>query len=237
MTDADLRSAVVAAVATLLGALALGPVFTSSAWLAPVLAVVLTVLAGGLLLRVGGAALWSVLTHGRVPSGRVSAIGTALVPLGQLVLLLAVLTALFAPGEAIAGVIPTPGSLEQLLGVLGHGSAELQEQATPALPLTGLLALTAVFVGVLAVLVDLVTVGGRQATLAGLALLVLFCIPVATVTGTIGLMAFVGPTAGLALLMWTDQRRRLAATGGTSRRSGVSGGLAALRTGTAAVAT
>jgi len=236
MTDLDLRSAVAAAAATLLGSAALGPVFTSAAWLAPVLAVVLTVLAGGLLLRAGGAALWSGLSHGRVPSARLSGLGTALVPLGQLLLLLAVLTALFAPAEAIAGVVPTPGSLEQLLGVLGDGSAELQEQATPALPLTGLLALTAVLVGVLAVLVDLVTVGARQATLAGLALLVLFCIPVATVTGTIGLVAFAGPPAGLALLMWTDQRRRLAATGRTTRHSGVTGGLAALRTGTVAVA-
>ncbi|SOE02787.1 DUF3488 and transglutaminase-like domain-containing protein [Blastococcus haudaquaticus] len=236
MTDPDLRSAVVAATATLLGSAALSPVYTSAAWLTPVLAVVLTVLAGGLLLRVGGAALWSALARGRSPSPRVSALGTALVPLGQLALLLAVLTALFAPTEAISGIVPTPGSVEQLLAVLADGSAELQEQATPALPLTGLLALTSVFVGVLAVLVDLVTVGGRQATLAGFALLVLFCVPVATVTGTIGLVAFVGPAAGLALLMWSDQRRRLAATGRTSRRSGVTGGLAALRTGTVAVA-
>ena len=236
MTDLDVRSAVSAATATLLGSAALSPVYTSGAWLAPVAAAVLTVLAGGLLLRGGGPALWSSLTRGRAPAGRVAALGTALVPFGQLLLLLAVLTALFAPAEAIAGIVPTPGSLQQLGAVLADGSAELQEQATPALPLTGLLALTAVFVGALAVLVDLVTVSGRQATLAGLALLVLFCVPVATVTGTIGLVAFAGPAAGLALLMWTDQRRWLAATGRTTRRSGVAGGVAALRTGTVAVA-
>jgi hypothetical protein len=237
VTGPDLRSAVAAAAATLLGAAALFPVFTSAAWLRPVLAVVLAVLAGGLLLRVGGAALWSALPHGRVASGRSSALGAALVPFGQLLLVLAVLTALFAPAEAIVGVIPTPSSTEQLLTILVNGAAEIREQATPALPLTGLLALVAVVVGVLAVLVDLVSVGGRQATLAGLALLVLFCIPVATITGTIGLAAFAGPTAGAALLMWTDQRRRLATSGRVPRRAGVLGGLAAVRTGTVAVAT
>jgi hypothetical protein len=236
MNDSDVRSAGAAAVATLLGAAALTPVYTSTAWLAPVLAVLLTVLAGGLLLRVGGAALWAVLTRGRTPGARVSALGVALVPVGQVLLLLAVLTALFAPAEAIAGVFPTSGSLEQLVGVLGDGSAELREQATPALPLTGLLSITAVFVGLIAVLVDLVTVAGRQATLAGLGLLVLYCVPVATVTGTIGLVALAAPATGFALLMWTDQRRRLASSGRTTRRSGVAGGLAALRIGTAALA-
>jgi len=236
VSDVDVRSAMAAAGATFLGAAALTPVFTSAAWLGPVLAVVLTVLAGGLLLRTGGPALWASLTRGRRPGAAVSAVGVALVPAGQLVLLLAVLTALFAPGEAIGGLVPTPGSLEDLAAVLTEGSAELQEQATPALPLTGLLALTAVFVGLIAVLVDLVTVAGRQATLAGLGLLVLYCIPVATVTGAIGLVALAAPAAGLALLMWTDQRRRLAATGRTTRHTGVTGGLAAIRIGVAALA-
>ncbi|TFV61866.1 UNVERIFIED_ORG: transglutaminase domain-containing protein [Bacillus sp. AZ43] len=235
MSDPDLRGAGVAAAATLLGSAALTPVFTSGAWLAPVVAVVLTVLAGGLVLRVGGAALWSVVARGR-PAARVaSGLGTLLVPLGQLALLLGVLTALFAPAEAIGGLVPTGASLRDLAGVLADGSAELREQATPALALTGLLALTAVSVGVLAVLVDLVTVAGRQATLAGLGLLVLYCIPVATITGTIGLAAFAGPAAGLALLMWADQRRRLASTGRTTRRSGVTGAFTALRVGAVAL--
>jgi hypothetical protein len=235
MSDQDVRAAGAAAVATLLGAAALTPVYTSAAWLAPVLAVVLTVLAGGLLLRAGGAALWAGLTRGRAPSARLSALGVTLVPVGQLALALCVLTAMFAPAQAIAGAVPTPTSLEQLAAVLADGSAELREQATPALPLTGLLALTAVFVGLIAVLVDLVTVAGRQAALAGLGLLVLYCVPVSTITGSIGLVALVAPAAGLALLLWTDQRRRLTGSQGTARRSGGTGGLAALRIGVAAL--
>ncbi|TQN43426.1 transglutaminase superfamily protein [Blastococcus colisei] len=236
MTDQDVRPAVAAAVATFLGAAALTPVYTSGAWVGPVLAVVLTVLAGGLLLRTGARALWAGPLRGGAPSARVSALGVALVPVGQLLLVLAVLTALFAPAEAIAGVVPTSASLEQLVAVFADGSAELREQATPALPLTGLLSLTVFFVGLIAVLVDLVTVAGRQATLAGLGLLVLYCVPVATVTGGIGLVALAAPAAGLALLMWSDQRSRLASAGRTSRRSGGTGGRTAVRIGLAALA-
>ena len=239
MTDEDVRAAGGAAVATLLGAAALTPVYTSPAWVAPIVAVVLTVLAGGLLLRAAGAALRAGLTHRHLSSRRLSALGVALVPVGQLALVLCVLTALFAPARAIAGALPTGASLRQLAAVLGEGSAELREQATPALPLTGLLALTAVFVGLIAVLVDLVTVAGRQATLAGLGLLVLYCVPVATITGGIGFLALVAPAAGLALLMWTDQRRRLGGSGWAARRrvgTGALAALAALRIGVAALA-
>jgi transglutaminase-like putative cysteine protease len=235
MTDQDVRAAGAAALATLLGAAALTPVYTSGAWLGPVVAVVLTVLAGGLLLRAGGPALWGALARGRAPSDRLSALGVALVPVGQLALVLCVLTALFAPARAIAGIIPTRLSLERLAAVLARSPVELREQATPALPLTGLLALTAVFVGLIAVLVDLVTVAGRQAALAGLGLLVLYCVPVATITGSIGLVALAAPAAGLALLLWTDQSRRLAGSGRTAREVGGAGGLAALRIGAAAL--
>jgi hypothetical protein len=230
MSAADVRSAGAAACATLLGALALTPVYSSAAWLLPVVAVVLVVLAGGLLLRVGGPALWSRVAPGRPVPGRVAAAGVALVPLVQLFLVLALLTARWAPTGALLGVIPTRRSLTALAVVMGNGGAELREQATPALALPGLLAVTTVFVGLLAVLVDLVAVAGRQAALAGLGLLVLYCVPVVTITGGIGLIALAAPAAGLALLLWTDQRRRV---GGASRPPGP-GLVALLGTGTVA---
>lgn len=240
MTGPDVRAAGAAALATLLGACALAPVFSSGAWLLPVAAVVLVVLTGGLLLRVGGPALWARLTHGRPIPGRVAALGVAVVPLGQLALILALLTARYAPRDALLGVVPTRSSLADLAGVLANGGAELREQATPALPLTGLLALTTVFVGVIAVVVDLVAVAGRQAALAGVGLLVLYSVPVTTITGGIGLVALTAPAVGLALLLWTDQRRRVGspsrrAEPGLAARLGT-GTLAALRIGAAALA-
>ncbi len=231
MSGADVRRSVAAAVATLLGAGALTPVFTSWAWLPPVTAAVLTVLAGGLLLRAGAASMASDRRGRR----RAVAAVTALVPLGQLFLVLCLLTALYAPADAFAGVLPTRSSLGQLGAVLTSGSAEMQEQATPALPLTGLLALTTVLVALVAVAVDLVAVAGRQPAAAGLGLLVLFCVPVSTIVGGIGWIALAAPAVGMALLLWADQHERLGLGDRDGRRLLGTGGAAALRIGTAAL--
>src|SRR3954470_8874182 len=236
MSGPDVRSAVAAAAATLLGACALTPVYTTGLWFPPVFAVVAVVLAGGLLLRLGGAALWEWAGPGRpVPDG-VAGAWVSVVPLGQLFLVLCLLTARFAPGKAFAGVLPTPSSLSALGSVLSDGSAEMREQATPALPLAGLLALTALFVGLVAVTIDLVAVAGRQPALAGLGLLVLYCVPVSTITGGIGLTALVAPATGLAVLLWADQHRRLARRARSDRRTRLgTGTLLAVRTGVLAL--
>jgi transglutaminase-like putative cysteine protease len=237
MTTAEVRTSVAAAGATLLGALALGPVFATGGWFPPVLAVVVSVLLGGLLLRTVPPALWQRVRPGRPLPRLVGGAGVVLLPIAQLALLGCVLTALYAPGQALWGVLPTPGSLAALGEVFVEGASEMREQAPPALPLTGLLALTALLVGLIAVAVDLVAVGGGQATLAGLGLLVLFCIPVSTITGGVGVLAIAGPAAGLALLLWTDQRRRLAVPRQPGRHSALgTGTVAALRTGFVALA-
>ncbi|MGY1639483.1 transglutaminaseTgpA domain-containing protein, partial [Geodermatophilus sp. SYSU D00742] len=233
---AEAGTAVAAAVATALGTCALVPVFTDRSWLPPVLAAVAVVTVGGLLLRGAGALLWASLAPGRPVPLRWAAVGVPLVPVGQLALLTCLLTGVFAPERALGSWLPTRGSLTDLVLVLADGSAELQEQATPALPLTGLLALTTLMVGLVAVVVDLVAVGGRQPALAGLGLLVLFCVPVSTVTGTIGALPVAAPAAGLALLLWADQHRRLRhrPAGGHRPLLGT-GTLTALRTGAVAV--
>lgn len=218
-----------AAVATALGAWALGPVFTRPAWVPPALAAIAVVAATGLLLRAAGPALWAWASGGRALPARAAAAGVPLVPLGQLAALLCLMTLLFSPAGAIGGWLPTPRSLAGLGAVLTDGSAEIREQSTPALPLTGLLALTVLLVGIVAVVVDLIAVGGRQPALAGLGLLVLFCVPVSTVTGSIGLAAVAAPAAGLALLLWADQSRRLAGRAGSTGRGGA-GALAATAT-------
>jgi transglutaminase-like putative cysteine protease len=233
MRPGDLRTAGAAATATVLGSSALAPVYAAGDWLLPVLAVVLVVLAGGLLLRVGGPALWARATQGRPAPGRVSAAGVLLVPVGQAFLVVCLLTAMYAPGAAIAGLLPTPTSLADLAGVLAEGGAELREQATPALPLTGLLALTTLYVGVIAVTVDLLAVAGHQAAVAGLGLFALYCVPVVTITGGFGLVAIAATAAGFAVLLWADQQRGLFASGRGPRLG--TGAPAALRIGVAAV--
>ena len=73
------------------------------------LAVVLTVLAGGLLLRARRSGALGRRWRAGAGRGRpCPRLAVALVPAGQLLLLLAVLTALFAPEEAVGGLVPTP---------------------------------------------------------------------------------------------------------------------------------
>ncbi|MGY1807427.1 transglutaminaseTgpA domain-containing protein [Blastococcus sp. SYSU D00669] len=236
MNRRDVTSAVAAAAATLLGAFALTPVFAGRAWFGPVLATVVVVLAGGLLLRSAGPALWARVSGDRPVPPRLGALAVPLVPIGQIALIVCLLVSLYAPAQALFGVVPTPAAVADLLRVLADGSAELREQATPALPLRGLLALTVVLVGLVAIAVDLVAVAGRQPALAGLGLLVLYCVPVATITGGIGLTAVAAPAAGLALLLWADQSRRLARGGRSGRRAPLgTGTLLALRTGVLAL--
>ncbi|SFK61348.1 transglutaminaseTgpA domain-containing protein [Geodermatophilus ruber] len=231
----DAGTTLAAAVATALGTLALVPVFAGRSWLPPVLAAVAVVAAGGLALRAAGSLLWAGLSGGRPVPALWGGLGVLLVPLGQLALLACLLTALFAPATAFLGWFPTPASLPELASVFTDGSAELREQAPPALPLTGLVALTVLMVGGVAVVVDLITVAGRQPALAGLGLLVLFCVPVSTVTGSIGLLAVAAPAAGLALLLWSDQQRRVGNQPLWGRRSMLAGTLPALRTAVVAV--
>ncbi|MGY1772821.1 transglutaminase family protein [Blastococcus sp. SYSU D00813] len=206
----DAGTTLAAAVATALGAAALAPVFSARDWVPGVLVAIATVAVTGLLLRLAGPALWLWASGGRPPSPRWAALGVPLVPLGQLAALGCALTALFASERALLGVLPTPASLADLGAVLVDGSDQIREQFTPAEPLAGLRALTALMVGILAVVVDLVAVGGRQPALAALSLLVVFCVPVSTIDGGIGLTAVALPVAGLALLLWADQHRRLA---------------------------
>ncbi|MGY1746221.1 transglutaminase family protein [Blastococcus sp. SYSU D00695] len=233
----DAAATLAAALATVLGSAALGPVFSDRRWLPGVLAAVTAVAASGLALRVAGPAVWAWASGGRPPSPRWSALGVPLVPVGQLVALACVLTAVFAPDRALGGVVPTARSLADLGDVLVRGSTQIREQFTPAEPLTGLCALTALMVGVLAVVIDLVAVGGRQPALASLALLVVFCVPVSTLSGGIGLSAVALPATGLALLLWSDQHRRLGGgpRGGHGARPST-GAATAARTGLLALA-
>jgi transglutaminase-like putative cysteine protease len=230
MKAGDARAAVAAAVATLLGSFAFIPVFTTGGWFWPVTAAIAVVLGVGLLLRGLGPRAWASATEGR-SSGRLGALALPLVPLGQAFAVGWLLIALYAPGRLFGGVLPTWHGARAVAAVLADGSAELREQSTPALPLHGLLALTVVLVGLVAVAVDLVAVAGRQAAIAGVGLLVLFCVPVSTITGGIGLLPLVAPAAGLALLLWTDQHRRLARRSRAEGGSSSAGALTAVRVG------
>ncbi|SDF55468.1 protein of unknown function [Blastococcus aurantiacus] len=226
MRHPDVRTSLAAAAATLSGALALSPVFSAGDWVRPVIAAVVVVLLSGLALRYAGEAIAARAFPRRPVPPLWAALGTLAVPVGQLVALTGYLTGRFTSVGTTWGVLPTADGVEALLAVMRDGADEIREQTAPAFPVAALVALVAVFVGLVAVFVDLLAVAGRQAAAAGLALLVLFGVPVFTLGGDIGLVPVVAPAAGLALLLWADQSRQLDPGARADAARGAGGGTA-----------
>lgn len=180
---------------TLLSSAALLPVFVNSSWLPSAATMVLVVTLTGIGVRAVPRLAW-------------------LAPVAQLLAWFVLMNLFFAQNLTL-GIIPTPGSARDLWSVLGDGLLDLQAQAAPALLLDGLVALTTLAIGLLAILVEFLVIRMRRAALAGLALLVIYLVPVATLVGSISWISFIGPALGYLLLLYADGRDGVARWGRT----------------------
>ena len=153
------RMTVTAAVACMLAATALFPLFSTSLWFVIAAGGVIVVAAAGALTRLRPLPAPACLAG--------SAAG-----------LLLYLNLVFEARHSLLFVIPTPGSLTRLWDLLRTGMDEANEYAPPVPNLAGLLLLAAGGVGIAAVVTDLIAVRLRSTALAGLPLLVLFTVPV-----------------------------------------------------------
>jgi len=185
-TRRSVRMGLACGAATLLTAAALLPVFVNRGWVPSVLAMVVVVTATGIGIRA-------------LPRF------AALAPVGQLLAAFVVMNLIFAEHTTL-GMIPTPSSIRDLGSTLGDGLLDLQGQAAPALLLNGLVALTTLAVGLLAILVEFLVIRLKRAALGGLALLVIYLVPVATLVGSVSWLSFIGPALGYLLLLYADGR-------------------------------
>ncbi|WP_163505531.1 transglutaminaseTgpA domain-containing protein [Fodinicola acaciae] len=187
----QLRRTVVVAVAVMLSALALGPIFASLwGWLLPVLGAVAVVAAFAALSRSIRIPVW-------------------LQPVFVLVgLLLYALIALVRDGNWF-GVIPTLESLKMLAYHASNGVSDIVAQTTPAQTTAGLVLLTAIGVGVVAMVADVAAVTMRKPALAGLPMLALYAIPVSVTGSGLPWPLFVIGAAGYLWLISTDHRDRI----------------------------
>lgn len=192
----SLRLGAACGAATVLTGAALLPVFVNSGWLAPAITMVVVITLTGI----------GVRSLPRV---------AGLAPLAQLLAGFVVLNLFFAQQHLTLGFIPTPGSTRDLRAVLGEGLLDLQAQAAPALLLDGLVALTAMAIGLAAILVEFLVIGLRRAALGGLAQLVIYLVPVATLVGMPNPISFIGPALGYLLLLYADGRDGVARWGRT----------------------
>jgi transglutaminase-like putative cysteine protease len=187
------RLTVTAAAATVLASLALYPLISRTGWFFAGLGAVIVVAAVGTLTR--------------------------LRPLPVLVCFLAALAGLFlylnvlfAGPQSFHWLVPTPGSAGHLLLMVGLANSETGRFAPPVPTTNELSLLAAAGIGIIAAVVDLLAVRLRRPAIAGLPLLVLFCVPLTTIAnpGWFGEVAvFSLGIAGYLALLAAEGRERV----------------------------
>ncbi|NHC12308.1 transglutaminase family protein [Motilibacter deserti] len=201
-----LRLVIAEALAVLLAATALWPIYEDRQWLpSVVLAVVVPIAACELLRRIG--------------------LPRLLVPLGGVAALLLLLVATRAREVAPFGLVPSPAAMDRLRTLTDEGFTAVQAFATPVPTLGPLVLLAAGGLGLLAVLVDTLVVTLRKPALAGLPLLALYGVPAAIVPEGVPWLAFALGAAGYLAILLAESRERVGRWGRTlgagRRRNGV----------------
>ena len=187
------RMTLAAALATLAASLSLYPVVAGWHWFWVGFGAVTTIAVVGTLTRLR-----------RLP--------VAVCALAELAALLLFLNIQFASAKSAGRLLPTWASLHQLRALASLGLQETSRYAPPAPPSPAILILAVTGIGVVAVATDLIAVRLRRPAVAGLPLLVLFCVPLTTSAhqGAAGEMAvFCLGMAGYLTLLAVDGRERL----------------------------
>ncbi|MCM2576447.1 transglutaminase TgpA family protein [Streptomyces meridianus] len=216
------RLTVCAAAATLMAACSLLPLVDSGSWILRV-ALLLMVLAA-----VGGLAR-------RVPLARPLTVAS------QTLVALLLLTLMFVPRHAVAGVLPGPDAMRAFAGLLAAGVEDVGRFATPAPVTIGIRLLLVGGVVVIGLSVDALAVTYRRAAPAGLPLLALYSVAAGLAQGGARWLWFLFASGGYLLLLLAEGRDRLSQWGrlfsgvpgwpGTGRNGSGGSALAPVRTG------
>ena len=187
------RLTLAAAVATVLASIALYPLLDSGGWF-------WTGIGAAIVVAAVGAA-----TRRRA----IPAVLCFLAAVGALFLYLNVV---FAGRQSWAGLAPTGASLQHLRLLLKQASFETSKYSPPVPARPGIVLLTVAGIGFVAVLTDLLAVRLHRPAIAGLPLLVLFCVPLTTDArpGAVGgTLVFCAGMVGYLGLLSADGRHRL----------------------------
>ncbi len=180
----------VAAAATLLATAPLITVFTNLTWTIDALLAVAAVTGAAVLARYLRSPLW----------GQVVAMCVALVVM---------VTWLFGAGTALAGTLPGPATLRHYGELITSAGEDIRGLGVPVPDRPGLLFLTTLGVGGVAILVDLFVVGLRRPALAGLPMLPLYSIPVMVHVDSVMFLTFVVAASGYLWLLASDSVDRV----------------------------
>jgi transglutaminase-like putative cysteine protease len=204
---------VASALAVLLSAVSLSPVFADGGWFGTTLLVVVAVTAAGAVALALRAWLF-------------------LVPIVQAAVLFSVLVAKFVTGAPF-GFFPSPYALGQLRTVLAAGMHDIDVYAPPAPVHDGIVALTALGLGCVAIFVFVLHVAMRMPVLAGVALIAVYVVPSFVLDDGSPWWSFVAVAVGWMVLLASDERVDVVAWGRVLRRNNgpVSSPLAGTSTG------
>ncbi|MFJ8578671.1 DUF3488 and transglutaminase-like domain-containing protein [Micromonospora sp. NPDC093277] len=180
----------VAAAATLLAAAPLSAIFQRWTWLIEAAIAVAAVAAAAALSRLARAPLW----------------GQVLAMLAGLVI---ALTWLFPGGSELLALVPTPATFGHFGELLGASMQDMRTYGVKVKDVDSLLFLTVLGVGVVAVVVDVLTVGLRRPALAGLPMLAIYSVPVAVYVDSVPATPFVVGACGYLWLLVTDNVDRV----------------------------
>jgi hypothetical protein len=119
---------------------------------------------------------------------------------------------LFAHHQSWAGVVPTGASVHHLRLLVAQATTETSKFAPPVPDRPGIVLVTAAGIGLVGALTDVLAVRLHRPALAGLPLLVLFCVPLTTYAhpGVVGgTLVFCAGVVGYLGLLSADGRHRL----------------------------
>ncbi|GLZ75390.1 hypothetical protein Afil01_01970 [Actinorhabdospora filicis] len=131
------------------------------------------------------------------------------VVLAQLVGLALFLTWTSASGGAALGVVPTGSTLSDF-GALFKDASDTAATATIPVPESpGLIFVAVLGIGVVAILVDLFTIGLRTPALSGVPMLAIYIVPMAVMEDTVPWLMFIPGALGYLWLLLTDNIHRV----------------------------
>ncbi len=185
LLTAGLFAAIAAALLPVFSVIAPGP------WVAGAVLVTAGVLGAGLLVRLA-----------RLPA--------VLASVAEIVVGVALLTAIFGRTTSLLLVIPTPGTFATVPRLLDAAAKEIRVGVAPVPPETGLAFLLVAAIAGLAVVLDHVVLTARMPLLAGVGLVAVSLIPTIAIPSDVDVVAFVLLAAALLFLLRVDTRARTA---------------------------
>jgi transglutaminase-like putative cysteine protease len=180
----------VAAAATLLATAPIATIFERFTWLFECIVAVA---------MIAGAAFVARTLRGRVWAQVAAMIGA----------LLLALTWLHGGGTAWLGLVPTFSTFGRFQHLLTLSVEQIRSSGVPAGDLEGLLFVTVLGVGAMAVLIDFVAVGLRRPAVAGLPMLAIYSVPVAVYADSLSPIPFMIGACGFLWLLVSDNVDRV----------------------------